>query len=120
MSTKKSSKNKSQPSELEIYFQQFRKNIVGIDQTFESPYGKKKIIYTDWTASGRLYRPIEEKLLNDFGPFVANTHTETSVTGSAMTIAYHKARSIIKDHVNASKEDVLITSGTGMTGVINK
>jgi len=39
------------PSELEIYFQQFRKNIVGIEQSFQSPYGKKEIIYTDWTAS---------------------------------------------------------------------
>jgi selenocysteine lyase/cysteine desulfurase len=107
-------------TELEIYFQQFRKNIIGIDQEFESPFGKKKIIYTDWTASGRLYRPIEEKLMNDFGPFVANTHTETSVTGTAMTMAYHQARNIIKKHVNASKDDVLITDGTGMTGVVNK
>jgi selenocysteine lyase/cysteine desulfurase len=107
-------------SELEIYFQQFRKNIIGIDQEFESPFGKKKITYTDWTASGRLYRPIEEKLMNDFGPFVANTHTETSVTGTAMTMAYHQARNIIKKHVNASKDDVLITDGTGMTGVVNK
>lgn len=107
-------------SELEIYFEQFKKNIVGIDQTFQSPYGKKDIIYTDWTASGRLYRPIEEKLLNQFGPYVANTHTETSITGSAMTMAYHKARGIIKKHVNASSADVLITEGTGMTGVVNK
>jgi len=119
-SNKNAGSAKSKSSELETYFQQFRKNIVGIDQTFLSPYGEKKIIYTDWTASGRLYRPIEEKLLNEFGPFVANTHTETSITGSAMTIAYHKAQSIIKTHVNASKEDVLITSGSGMTGVINK
>jgi len=108
------------PSELEIYFQQFRENIVGINQTFDAPSGLKNIIYTDWTASGRLYRPIEEKLLNEFGPFVANTHTETSITGSAMTMAYHKARSIIKQHVNASSDDVLITDGTGMTGVVNK
>ncbi len=107
-------------TELETYFQQFRSNIIGIDQEFESPFGKKKIIYTDWTASGRLYRPIEEKLMNEFGPFVANTHTETSVTGTAMTMAYHQARNIIKKHVNASKDDVLITDGTGMTGVVNK
>ena len=51
------------PSELETYFQQFRKHIVGNNQTFQSPYGEKEIIYTDWTASGRMYRPIEEKLL---------------------------------------------------------
>jgi selenocysteine lyase/cysteine desulfurase len=41
----------------------------------------KKIIYADWTASGRLYQPIEEKLLKEIGPYVANTHTETSITG---------------------------------------
>ena len=37
-----------------------------------------------------------------------------------MTLAYHEARNIIKRHVNANKNDVLITSGTGMTGVVNK
>ncbi len=105
---------------LEQYFAPFRRNILGIDQTFESPYGTKKIIYTDWTASGRLYQPIEEKMLTEFGPFVANTHTETTVSGTTMTHAYHKAREIIKNHVNAGPEDVLITTGTGMTGAVNK
>ena len=105
---------------LEQHFKKFRDNIIGNDQTFISPYGEQKIIYADWTASGRLYRPIEEKLINEFGPFVANTHTETSTTGAAMTLAYHEARNIIKRHVNASKDDVLITEGSGMTGVVNK
>ena len=111
---------KETSTQLEQYFQQFRKNIIGIEQEFESPFGRKKIIYTDWTASGRLYRPIEEKLMNAFGPFVANTHTETTVSGTAMTKAYHHARNIIKQHVNANQNDVLITDGTGMTGVVNK
>jgi selenocysteine lyase/cysteine desulfurase len=110
----------SKQSELEQHFNQFRQHIIGIDQEFESPYGKKKIIYTDWTASGRLYRPIEEKLCNEFGPYVANTHTETTVSGTAMTKAYHKAKHIIKKHVNSNDDDVLIVSGNGMTGVINK
>lgn len=105
---------------LESYFRQFRRNIIGIDQTFISPYGTQNIIYADWTASGRLYGPIEEKLLNEIGPFVANTHTETSFTGSAMTLAYHKARTKIKQHVNANDDDILITVGTGMTGAVNK
>ena len=105
---------------LERYFEQFRENIVGVDQTFVSAYGEQKLIYKDWTASGRLYRPIEEKLLNDFGPFVANTHTETATSGAVMTLAYQEARNIIKHHVNASSDDVLITEGSGMTGVVNK
>ena len=107
-------------TKLERYFNEFRKEIIGVDQSFISPYGEKKIIYTDWTASGRLYRPIEEKILNECGPFVANTHTETTVTGTAMTLAYHEARHIIKRHVNANSDDILITAGTGMTGVVNK
>jgi selenocysteine lyase/cysteine desulfurase len=106
-------------TQLEQYFLQFRKNIIGIDQEFETPFGTQKIIYTDWTASGRLYRPIEEKLMNEFGPFVANTHTETTVSGTAMTMAYHEAKHIIKNHVNATEDDVLINTGTGMTGVVN-
>ncbi len=112
--------NGQNKSDLEGYFEKFRENIVGLHQTFQSPFGEKEIIYTDWTASGRMYRPIEEKIINTFGPFVANTHTETSTTGSVMTSAYHNARKIIKTHVNASDDDVLITSGSGMTGVINK
>ncbi|WP_426430163.1 aminotransferase class V-fold PLP-dependent enzyme [Winogradskyella sp. HB-48] len=111
---------KHNTTRLEAYFEQFRKHIIGLNQSFVSPYGEQKIIYTDWTASGRLYRPIEEKLQNEFGPFVANTHTETTISGTAMTKAYHKAKQIIKDHVNANDDDVLIVTGNGMTGVVNK
>ncbi|MFK2818599.1 aminotransferase class V-fold PLP-dependent enzyme [Flavobacteriaceae sp. LMIT009] len=111
---------KKAPSALETYFESFRKNIIGIDQKFESPYGIQDLVYADWTASGRMYLPLEEKILSDFGPFVANTHTETSTSGAAMTLAYHEARNIIKRHVNASEDDVLITEGSGMTGVVNK
>lgn len=105
---------------LEAYFKKFHDNVIGIDQTFEGPYGAKKIVYADWTASGRQYRPIEEKLINEIAPFVGNTHTVTSITGSAMTRAYHEALSIIKRHVNAGPQDVIISSSSGMTGVVNK
>ncbi|WP_224484358.1 aminotransferase class V-fold PLP-dependent enzyme [Robertkochia aurantiaca] len=107
-------------NDLETYFSTFRKNILGVDKTVETPFGPKPLVYADWTASGRLYRDIEEKFLNQIGPFVANTHTETTFTGSSMTLAYHKARHIIKRHVNAKENDVLITVGTGMTGAVNK
>jgi len=105
---------------LEEYFNPFREDIVGIDATFESPYGSKKILYADWLASGRLYRPIEEKILNVFGPFVANTHSEQVKTGIRMKQSYLYAHRYIKESVNADKEDVIITAGSGMTTVINK
>lgn len=105
---------------LENHFAPFRDNIIGQNQTFDSPNGRRRILYADWTASGRQYGPIEDRLLTEFAPFVANTHTETNVCGTSMTLAYHHARHIIKRHVNASETDCLISYGSGMTGVINK
>lgn len=107
-------------SNLEEYFKPFRKNIIGVDAEFSSPYGKQKMIYADWIASGRLYKPIEDKLTYEFGPLVGNTHSEASETGVSMTHLYHKAHHIIKEHVNAGKDDVIITTGSGMTGAVNK
>ena len=105
---------------LEHYFASYRTHTVGHDQTFHSAYGEQRIVYADWTASGRLYRPIEEALLDRFGPFVGNTHSESSETGRAMTLAYHEAHRILKAHVNASPDDLIVCTGTGMTGVVNK
>jgi len=107
-------------STLEKYFSQFRENTIGIDKTFSSPYGEKKIVYADWIASGRLYAPIEKKISEVFGPLVGNTHSESSATGSSMTHSYHEAHRIIKEHCNAGKDDVIITAGSGMTRMVVK
>ncbi len=107
-------------SELEKYFDKYRNNIVGINASFETPYGTMPLIYADWIASGRLYAPIEDKMLNLFGPMVGNTHSEAIQVGKTMTQAYHLSQKIIKQHVNASSEDVIIAFGSGMTGCINK
>jgi len=105
---------------LEKYFSPFRNQVVGRDQTFTSPFGEQKIIYADWTASGRIYKGIEDKLNNDIFPFVANTHTETSTTGATMSLAFHEATHIIKKHIGANDDDVLISAGAGMTMLVNK
>ena len=109
-----------QKVDLEEYFGKFRRNIIGIDSYIETPFGNKKIIYADWIASGRLYKPIEDKIMNEIGPMVGNTHSEASETGTLMTNAYHFAQQVIKNHVKANAEDVIITSATGMTGVVCK
>ncbi len=110
----------SKTANLQEYFAPYRRNIIGHDTEFESPFGQKKIVYADWTASGRMYKPIEDVLSEKISPYVANTHTETNVTGSSMTLAYKKAKQIIKKHVNAIEGDILISSNSGMTGVVNK
>jgi len=107
-------------SALENYFATFRRNVIGHHQTFESPFGEKEIIYADWTASGRAYRPIEECIQKEIMPFIANTHTETTITGNLMSKAYEAAKVIIKDHVHATGDDALVFCGSGTTSAVNK
>lgn len=96
----------------------FAQDIIGHDVTIITPNGTFPLVYADWAASGRLYEPIERKMQTFFGPFVANTHTESNATGTAMTQSYHEAKHIIKNHVNADKNDVLLFAGSGMTSAV--
>ena len=106
---------------MEQYFFKYRLGIAGQNRSIHTPdHDSIPLIYADWTASGRIYMPIEKRMQKKIYPFVANTHTDTNYTGSKMTYAYNKAREIIKKHVGASNKDVLISSCSGMTGVINK
>jgi len=105
---------------LEDYFADFRRNIIGDEQTFTSPFGEKELIYADWTATGRAYKPIEDRIQNDILPFVGNTHTTTTVTGTLMSQAYERAKAIVKQHMNAGSNDALVFCGSGMTSAVNK
>jgi selenocysteine lyase/cysteine desulfurase len=105
---------------LEKYFSKFRDGIIGIDASIRTPYGIKDLVYSDWIASGRLYNPIEERIREIVGPVVGNTHSESSATGVAMTKAYQQSQKIVKKHVNAGNDDILIFTGTGMTSAIVK
>ncbi len=102
------------------WFSQFREHVIGAELVHQIGDEERKIIYADWTASGRLYRPIEDYISDVLGPFVANTHTESTLTGGAMTEAYEEAKQLIKQHLNADENDAIIVAGAGMTVVINK
>ncbi|MCB0494248.1 MAG: aminotransferase class V-fold PLP-dependent enzyme [Cyclobacteriaceae bacterium] len=93
---------------------------IGHNITVQTAAAKKKLIYADWIASGRLYQPIEDAITHTFGPLVGNTHSESSLTGESMTHAYKIAHAIIRKHVHANENDALLTFSSGMTGVLAK
>jgi len=107
-------------SPLEDYFSPFRQNIIGHQQSFETPFGRKRMLYADWTASGRAYAPIEARIQEEILPFFGNTHTGSTITGQTMSNAYEQARVVVKTHVHANNDDVLIFCGSGMTAAVNK
>ncbi|MBW8243650.1 aminotransferase class V-fold PLP-dependent enzyme [Muricauda oceani] len=105
---------------LESHFREIRNGVIGNNEYFMSPYGTQKILYADWIATGRLYRPIEEKITGNLGPYLANTHSYSSETGKVTSEVYMEARERIKGHVNADEDDVLVTTGSGMTGALDR
>ncbi|MEQ9008970.1 MAG: selenocysteine lyase, partial [Ekhidna sp.] len=96
---------------LESHFDTFREGIIGQNQYIETNEKVVKMLYADWTASGRCYKPIENSIQDEVLPFIGNTHTETNYVGSFITDQYLSAREQIKRHVNANDDDVLISSG---------
>ncbi|MGI9273605.1 MAG: aminotransferase class V-fold PLP-dependent enzyme [Endozoicomonas sp.] len=103
----------------EAFFQSIRSNIAGINHVIDTPYGRFPLYYFDWAATGRIYQPVEEHL-KEFYPWVANSHSAASASGAETSEAYAQARAVIRQHVHAGADDILIMTGAGMTGAINK
>ena len=96
-----------------------RQQIVGVDSTFETPFGERLMVYCDYTASGRCLRFVES-YLQSLQRVYANTHTEDDITGRSMSQLLHEAEEAIKESVNAGPNGRIIACGTGATGAIDK
>lgn len=96
-----------------------RQQIVGVDSTFETPFGERLMVYCDYTASGRCLRFVES-YLQSLQRIYANTHTEDDITGRSMSQLLHEAEEAIKRSVNAGPQGRIIACGTGATGAIDK
>ncbi len=97
-----------------------RAGIIGADEAFDGPFGRRRLTYADYTASGRCLRFIEEYITEEVLPRYANTHSETSHTGRQMTRLREEARAVIGRCVGAGPEDAVLFCGSGATGAINK
>ncbi len=107
-------------SEREMMFSHIRDGVIGADRLLETPFGRKRLVYADYTASGRSLRFIEEFICDRVLPLYANTHTEASASGLQTTRFREEARELVARSVGASDEDAVIFVGSGATGAINK
>jgi selenocysteine lyase/cysteine desulfurase len=97
-----------------------RQGIIGDDEVLDGPYGPRRVVYADWTASGRALDLVEDAIRGQVLPRYANTHTESSGTGRHTTRLREAARRQLRDAVGGTDEHAVIFTGSGATAAVAK
>ena len=104
----------------ESLVERIRASVIGDDTVLDGPFGGRRLVYADYTASGRALSFVESFIREEVLPLYANTHTDASATGRRMTRLREDARRLIHRSVGGSRKDVVVFCGTGSTGAIDK
>jgi selenocysteine lyase/cysteine desulfurase len=99
--------------------ERIRRSVIGDDCRVDGPFGPRRLVYADYTASGRALTFIEDYIRDRVLPLYANTHTEASATGRHMTALREDARRVIHRAVRGGPDDVVLFCGSGCTGAID-
>jgi selenocysteine lyase/cysteine desulfurase len=99
---------------------ELRDGLIGEGRMIDGPFGPKPLLYADYVASGRALRQVEGFVMDEVLPYYANSHTEASYCGGAMTRLRREARATIARLVGADADCAVIFTGSGATAGINR
>jgi selenocysteine lyase/cysteine desulfurase len=88
-----------------------------IGSTIITPFGKRRYINADYTASGGVSPPIEKFINEKVLPFYSNTHSNAH-NGQLMSSYISQVKESIRKSVSAKPCDKIILTGNGCTGAI--
>lgn len=102
-----------------------RLGLIGEGIVFDTPFGSRRLLYADYTASGRALRQVEDFVRDRVLPFYANTHTEASFCGEVMSRLREGARAEIARIAGMrgpgmTGQGHVVFTGSGATGALNR
>jgi len=100
----------------EAILQALRATTIGAAEEVHTPFGLRRTVYADYTASGRASSIVEDFVRDQVLPRYGNTHTLATATARQTTYFRAEAREVIRHHLNATHEDAVIFAGNGSTG----
>ncbi|XP_057312745.1 uncharacterized protein LOC130654218 isoform X2 [Hydractinia symbiolongicarpus] len=115
-----SNKRKKDEDPYDAMMRYVAENIIGRDLVYKGPFGPRKVIYCDYTASGKSLQFIEDYIRDEVLPYYGNTHTTTSISSLQTTQLRNEAKQIIRHCTNATEDDAVIFVSSGTTGAIGK
>jgi selenocysteine lyase/cysteine desulfurase len=95
-------------------------DLIGKDANIVGPFGSKRLVYADYVASGRALMCVEQFVMQNVLPYYANSHTEASYCGGAMTGFRRAARETVAACCGATSDHAVIFTGSGATSGLNR
>jgi len=96
-----------------------RRSEIGAATLIASPFGPRRMLYADLTASGRALSFVEARVARLL-PLYANVHSANSTAGRATAALREDARRAVARGVGAGPDDVVLFVGSGATAAVNK
>lgn len=80
-------------------FEKYQKNIIGYNDNINGKFQHQ--IYADWAGSGKVYKPIEENIINNFAPYYSNLHSIENHLSDFIGDEYYNSKAVILKHFDA-------------------
>ncbi|KZC07472.1 tRNA 2-thiocytidine biosynthesis protein TtcA [Dufourea novaeangliae] len=93
-------------------------NVIGKNGTFFGPFGRRKVVYCDYTASGRSLQFLEEYIAKEVLPCLGDTRASTSICSLQSSLFRHEARDIVRHAVGAGEQDAVLFTGQGTAAAL--